>query len=124
VGRLLAVSHRLHALRAALIFGQLADRSAQIEALVYGRAELAGGPAAYLVGDQLRQPQLTALRREAFNEAVKFNPPAQHQPWLCHINAGNVPVTELGYAGPIVFDRLALFWAGTRHDFPLIDTAY
>ena len=46
--------------------------------------------------------------------------PEQHDPFLPHITAGyGVPVTDLTYTGPVVFDRLRIAFAGVAADIML-----
>lgn len=75
----------------------------------------------HLVGDA---PGLEPLRL-AIRDVLDSTPglptiPEQHDPFLPHITAGyGVPVTDLTYTGPVVFDRLRIAFAGVAADIML-----
>src|SRR5689334_3392493 len=88
-----------------------------IEAQVFGHAVLnpdsgaSGAAVVYLVGDSTG---LASLRRQVlqFSEQL-FRLPTQHEPWLAHITASyGLSGSLLTYAGPVIFDRIGLSWAG------------
>lgn len=70
--------------------------------------------AVYLVGDCT---ELAGLH-ERFAALARV---PQHAPWIPHITAGyDKTAVDLGYTGPVVFDRLRLALAGTVIDVPFV----
>jgi 2'-5' RNA ligase superfamily len=106
--------------------GELLNRWAtEVKAQAFGHATFnPGAPgecAVYLVGDS---PGLTELRNALIDIAAQVYPvPPQRDPWVPHITAGyGIADDTLAYTGPVVFDRVALRWAGHTTEFPLQPT--
>lgn len=78
--------------------------------------------AVYLIG---RTPAFTELHDYAIDVGEVYLGDLfhkQHEPYVPHITGIYNPrngVASLGYSGPVVFDRIALEWAGETINFPL-----
>ena len=76
----------------------------------------------YLVSDSDQIPDLHTQVMNLIEEyGVHYPMPKQHNPYIPHITAGySLPIEALSYTGPVLFDRVALEFAGQTHDFPLM----
>lgn len=76
--------------------------------------------AVYLVSDSEQLPDVYDAMLDAVTGAVP-DLPEQHVPWVPHITAGyDLPIEQLTYTGPVMFDRIGLAFAGDTHYFPLV----
>lgn len=77
--------------------------------------------AVYLVGDSEQIPDLHSDVMDLLDDyGIDYPVPSQHKPFLPHITAGySLPIEQLSYTGPILFDRLGLAFAGHTRFFPL-----
>lgn len=77
--------------------------------------------AVYLVGDSEQIPDLHDSVMDLIEQyGIDYPMPAQHKPYIPHITAGySLPIAELSYTGPVLFDRVGLAFGGNTQFFPL-----
>jgi len=99
----------------------IADQFSSITAKAFGHAAFnpngAEPCAVYLIGNSQQLADLHCQLDEVVKPYISHD---QHVPWAPHITAGyGIPTNALGYDGDVVFDRIALQWAGQEYSFPL-----
>lgn len=74
--------------------------------------------AVYLIGDNDYLPELYHTVQDLLH--TSYDMPRQHTPFIPHVTGGyDLPISKLGYDGPVTFDLITLKWAGESYIAPL-----